>query len=333
MGGFTRRGFIAGSMAGGAALMLPNVALAQAATERRLLFILQRGAADGIGMLAPLGDPDYLQLRREIAEEGGHAVDAFFSLHPALAGVARLAAAGEARILANEVLAALDPADPALVRDAERLEAVRGERRAAADQYFARNAATWDEIRSLHVAEDRVEAAILRAAGPSPFERLVDLGTGSGRMLTLLGGRARSAVGLDLSQQMLNVARARVEAQGLASVELRHGDIFATRLPDGCADLVVVHQVLHYLGDPSAAVREASRLTGPGGRLVIVDFAPHALEVLREQHQHRRLGFSAVEMKRWLAAAGLRQVELETLPPARAEGLTVCVWTARRSPA
>ena len=245
----------------------------------------------------------------------------------------RPAAAGEARILANEVLAALDPADPALVRDAERLEAVRGERRAAADQYFARNAATWDEIRSLHVAEDRVEAAILRAAGPGPFERLVDLGTGSGRMLTLLGGRARSAVGLDLSQQMLNVARARVEAQGLASVELRHGDIFATRLPDGCADLVVVHQVLHYLGDPPAAVREAGRLTGPGGRLVIVDFAPHALEVLREQHQHRRLGFSAAEMKRWLAAAGLRQVELETLPPTRAEGLTVCVWTAQRSPA
>jgi ArsR family transcriptional regulator len=215
----------------------------------------------------------------------------------------------------------------------ERLEAVRAERRAAADQYFARNASTWDEIRSLHVAEDRVEAAILRAAGPGPFQRLVDLGTGSGRMLTLLGDRARSGVGLDLSQQMLNVARARVEAAGLDGVELRHGDIFATRLPEGCADLVVVHQVLHYLGDPAAAVREAGRLTGPGGRLVIIDFAPHALEVLREQHQHRRLGFSAAEMKRWLSAAGLRQVELETLPSARTEGLTVCVWTAQRSPA
>ena len=244
----------------------------------------------------------------------------------------RPAAPGERRSLADQVLAGLDPADSALIRDAERLEAVRAERRTAADQYFARNAATWDEIRSLHVSEAEVEAAILRAAGPGPFRRLVDLGTGSGRMLTLFGERARSAVGLDLSQQMLNVARARVEAAGLDSVELRHGDIFATRLPDGCADLVLVHQVLHYLGDPAAAVREAGRLTAPGGRLVIVDFAPHALEVLREQHQHRRLGFSAVEMKRWLAAAGLRQVELETLPPARAEGLTVCVWTARRSP-
>ena len=166
----------------------------------------------------------------------------------------RPAADGECRTLADRVLAAVDGTDPVLVRDAERLEAVRGERRTAADQYFARNAATWDEIRSLHVAEDRVEAAIRDAAGPGPFHRLVDLGTGSGRMLTLLGPRATSCLGLDLSQQMLNVARARVEAARLPACDLRHGDIFATRLPDGCADLVVVHQVLHYLGDPAAAV-------------------------------------------------------------------------------
>ena len=243
----------------------------------------------------------------------------------------RPAAEGESRTLADRILATLDAADPVLLRDAQRLEAVRAERRAAADQYFARNAATWDEIRSLHVAEDRVEAAIQAAAGPGPFRRLVDLGTGSGRMLTLLGPRAASCLGLDLSQQMLNVARARVEAAGLVACDLRHGDIFATRLPDGCADLVVVHQVLHFLGDPAAAVREAGRLIAPGGRMVIVDFAPHTLEVLREQHQHRRLGFSPAEMKRWMTAAGLRQTGLETLSPARINGLTVCIWTAERS--
>ncbi|MCA6314515.1 metalloregulator ArsR/SmtB family transcription factor [Phenylobacterium sp.] len=245
----------------------------------------------------------------------------------------RPAAEGESRTLADRILASLDAADPVLLRDAQRLEAVRAERRAAADQYFARNAATWDEIRSLHVAEDRVEAAIQAAAGPGPFRRLVDLGTGSGRMLTLLGPRAASCLGLDLSQQMLNVARARVEAAGLVACDLRHGDIFATRLPDGCADLVVVHQVLHFLGDPAAAVREAGRLTAPGGRMVIVDFAPHTLEILREQHQHRRLGFSAAEMKRWMTAAGLRQTGLATLSPDRSNGLTVCIWTAERSPA
>ena len=96
------------------------------------------------------------------------------------------------------------------------------------------------------------------------------------------------------------------------------------------ADLVVVHQVLHYLGDPAAAVREAARLVGQGGRLLIVDFAPHALEFLREQHQHRRLGFTDAEMGRWLEETGLSQVRTDALPSARRDGLTVKIWTAER---
>jgi ArsR family transcriptional regulator len=127
---------------------------------------------------------------------------------------------------------------------------------------------------------------------------------------------------------MLNIARNHVAEAGLAACELRHGDIFGTRLPDGWADLVVVHQVLHYLTEPQAAVKEAARIVAPDGRLVIVDFAPHRLEFLREQHQHRRLGFAEPEMARWLADAGLGKVRVATLPPARREGLTVKVWTA-----
>src|SRR5207302_4706162 len=114
---------------------------------------------------------------------------------------------------------------PILKRDAERLEAVWAERAAGAGEYFARNAARWDEIRSLYVAEGDVEAAILEAAGPGPFKRLVDLGSGTGRMLTLLGPRAEAALGLDLSQQMLNIARNQVSQAGLKVCELRHGDI------------------------------------------------------------------------------------------------------------
>ena len=125
-------------------------------------------------------------------------------------------------------------------------------------------------------------------------------------MLTLLGKQAKMSVGLDLSQNMLNIARANVTKAGLDKVELRHGDIFATRLPRQSADLVLVHQVLHYLADPAAAVAEAARLVTPGGRLLIVDFAPHELEFLREEHQHRRLGFADDEMRRWLAEAGLK---------------------------
>jgi ArsR family transcriptional regulator len=243
----------------------------------------------------------------------------------------RLAGAGQAGELIGEALTRLDPADPVLVRDAERLTAVRAERADAASEYFARNAARWDEIRSLYVAEDAVEAAILKAAGAGPFKRLVDLGSGTGRMLTLLGPHAEQALGLDLSQQMLNIARNHVTEAGLERCELRHGDIFGTRLPDESADLVVVHQVLHYLADPAAAVQEAARLVAEGGKLIVVDFAPHKLEFLREQHQHRRLGFSDAEMKRWLAGAGLTDVRADALPPLKAGGLTVKIWTAERS--
>ncbi|MDB5448102.1 MAG: transcriptional regulator, ArsR family [Phenylobacterium sp.] len=242
----------------------------------------------------------------------------------------RLTAGGPAAELVAETLARIDPADLGLARDAHQLSQVRSERAADAAEYFARNAAHWDEIRSLYVAETDVEQAILAAAGPGPFKRLVDLGSGTGRMLTLFGPRVEQALGLDLSQQMLNIARNHVAEAGLTRCELRHGDIFGTRLPDASADLVVVHQVLHYLADPATAVREAGRIVSDAGKLIIVDFAPHALEFLREQHQHRRLGFSEAEMKRWLADAGFPVVQSSALKPAQKEGLTVKIWTAER---
>lgn len=243
----------------------------------------------------------------------------------------RLTSAGQAAGVAADILARIDPGDPILARDAERLTQVRAERAQDAAEYFARNAARWDEIRSLYVSETEVERAILDALGEDRPGLLVDLGAGTGRMLTLLGALAGRSIGLDLSQQMLNIARLQVGEAGLQSCELRHGDIFATGLPDGVADLVTVHQVLHYLGDPAAAVAEAARLTGPGGRLLIIDFAPHRLEFLREQHQHRRLGFSDEEILRWFAAAGLEGHVDATLPTASGEGLTVKIWSGRRA--
>ena len=185
------------------------------------------------------------------------------------------------------------------------------------------------------MAEGDVEAAIKAAAGPGPFRRLIDLGAGTGRMLRLLGPAADGAIGLDLSQQMLNIARVQAAEAGLTDVELRHGDIFDTRLPDAGADLVVVHQVLHYLSEPGVAVAEAARLVAPGGRLLIVDFAPHAIENLRQAHQHRRLGLPTEEIERWVEAAGLQLSTTLALPPAQiakngGEGLTVMIWVATR---
>lgn len=239
----------------------------------------------------------------------------------------RLSSDPLARRLIDTVLDLLDATAGAA--DDRRLEDVRRDREVAAGAYFERVAPQWDRIRSLYVCESAVEAAILRAAGDGPFERVVDLGTGSGRMLTLLGKKAKMSVGLDLSQNMLNIARANVTKAGLDKVELRHGDIFATRLPERSADLVLVHQVLHYLVDPAAAVAEAARLVMPGGRILIIDFAPHELEHLREEHQHRRLGFSDEEMRRWLSEAGLKPSAPIALPP-DTDGLTVSIWTAQR---
>jgi len=243
----------------------------------------------------------------------------------------RLAGAGPTRDLLDTALSLISANDATLLRDAERLEGVAAERASQAATYFAENAGRWDEIRSLYVSEAAVEAAILAAAGEGPFRRLVDLGTGTGRMLTLLGDRAKSAVGLDLSRQMLNVARSNVAGAGLTACELRHGDILNVGLADGEADLVIAHQVLHYLGEPAAAVAEAARLVAPGGRLLIADFAPHRLEFLREAHQHRRLGFSDAEITRWFETAGLTGDHAETLPSTDGKGLTVKIWTAVKS--
>ncbi len=240
----------------------------------------------------------------------------------------RLSSDTLARRLIDTVLDLLDVSAGAA--DDKRLEDVRSDRQVAAGAYFERIAPQWDRIRSLYVCETAVEAAILRAAGEGPFERVVDLGTGSGRMLTLLGKKAKMSVGLDLSQNMLNIARANVTKAGLEKVELRHGDIFATRLPEHTADLVLVHQVLHYLSDPAAAVAEAARLVAPGGRLLIVDFAPHHLNDLRETLQHRHLGFADADMRRWLGEAGLTPSAPIALPP-DTDGLTVSIWTAERA--
>lgn len=239
----------------------------------------------------------------------------------------RVASDGGARPLIDTVLDLLE--DEAGERDHARLGVVHREREADAAAYFERVAPQWDHLRSLYVSEGAVEAAIVKAAGPGPFERIVDLGTGSGRMLTLLGRKAKMSVGLDLSQSMLNIARSNVARAELNKVELRHGDIFATRLPAQSADLVVVHQVLHYLVDPVAAVSEAARLVAPGGKLLIIDFAPHEMEELREQHQHRRLGFTDDEIREWITEAGMTPSDSLALPPESA-GLTVTIWTAVR---
>ncbi|MEH3146103.1 MAG: metalloregulator ArsR/SmtB family transcription factor [Methylobacterium frigidaeris] len=233
--------------------------------------------------------------------------------------------------LVAPLLAGLDRTVPPLSEDRSRLDAVRAQRAEAAQSFFARLAPQWDRLRSLHVPDVTVEAAILDILGPGTLGNLIDLGTGTGRMLGLLGPRAARATGLDASHAMLSVARANLEHLGLARVDLRQGDINAPPFGRGSFDLVLVHQVLHYLDDPARALREAARLVAPGGRLLVVDFAPHDLEFLRESQAHRRLGFAPEQVAGWLAEAGLGGVEIRHLAPSGSAGdqLTVTLWLAR----
>jgi len=222
---------------------------------------------------------------------------------------------------------ALDGEDRWAIADAARLAAVRADRAAAAERYFASRAPDWDQIRSLHIAESEVEAAIGRALGGRGLGRLVDIGTGTGRMIELFGPAADHALGLDRSPEMLRMARAKLAEAGLRFAELRQGDMYSLPLGSGSADTVIIHQVLHYAQQPAAAVAEAARLLAPGGRLLIVDFAPHEREELRTRDAHLRLGFADETMLRYIEAAGLEAGVVEHLEGGE---LTVTIWSGER---
>lgn len=212
--------------------------------------------------------------------------------------------------------------------DTARLAAVRADRAAAAAQWFEANAGQWDAIRSLHIAESEVEAAMAAVLGDLPVRRLVDIGTGTGRMLELFAPRADAAIGIDRSSEMLRLARAKLSERGLDKAELRQADLYALPIEDGAADLAIIHHVLHFAQAPDAAIAEATRVLGGGGRLLIADFAPHEREELRSQDAHARLGFSDEQMLGWFAGAGLVPVRTETLEGGE---LTVKLWLGRKA--
>src|SRR5689334_11242151 len=233
--------------------------------------------------------------------------------------------------LARALIGRLNVDDAIVLRDRERLTAVRASRGAAAQNYFRRHAAQWDRIRRLHVADTAVEAAIRAALADKPIRALLDLGTGTGRMLELFGADIERGLGLDLSLDMLALARARLDRAGLRHCSVRHGDIYDLALPRDSFDAVIIHQVLHFLDDSARAIAEAARVLRPGGRLLVVDFAPHDLEFLRDAHAHRRLGFAAETVTQWMGGAGLEFVQQKILPPdPGSEGkIAVSLWLGR----
>ncbi|MGN6551761.1 MAG: ArsR/SmtB family transcription factor [Pararhizobium sp.] len=297
-------------------------------TRMRLLALLSAGDLTVTDLTEILGQSQprisrHLKLLREagLVERYQEGAWAYF----------RLTGEGPRASLSRLVVDATSKSDPVLARDGERLAGVKQARAEKAQAYFSRNARSWDQLRTLHIPEEKVEAKLKELIGAQPFDSMLDLGTGTGRILQLFEGIYRRAIGIDASRDMLTVARANLDKAGITRASVRHGDIFNLPLDRNSFDLVTIHQVLHFVEDPAAAIAEAARMLRPAGRLAIIDFAPHDLEHLRADHAHVRLGFSHESIAGWL---GDCELDVETVvdlaPDARSgETLTVTIWLAR----
>ena len=214
--------------------------------------------------------------------------------------------------------------------DRRKLAAIRASRETQAQNYFAAHADTWDELRRLHSTDEAVEQALAQALASEPLGRMLDIGTGTGRIAELFAKAADHVLALDKSPAMLRVARARLQHLEGDRVEMIQGDFTSLPLTAASVDTVLFHQVLHFAQDPGAALREAARVTREGGRVAVVDFAAHQREELRDRHAHARLGFGDDQMDALMQQAGYA-------PEARIaldEGeLVVKIWVARRRPA
>lgn len=299
-------------------------------TRLRIVLLLQHGELTVTDMTELLGQSQprisrHLKLLADagVVDKHREGTRSFFSL----------VTTGPIAALITDVAASTDAHDPVSAADLDRLEQVRARRAADAQQYFADIAKRWDVLRSLHASDEVVEAAIIEEIGDHTYRSVLDLGTGTGRMLQLVAGdHVERAVGLDSSHSMLAVARSNLERAEVRGVELRQGDVYSPPLERNAFDLIIVHQVLHFLDDPGRAIREAAHLLAPGGRVLIVDFSPHSLEFLRRDHAHRRLGVRSDSLVGWLELAGLEVGAIRTIePPAGpddTELLTVSLWTA-----
>ena len=239
--------------------------------------------------------------------------------------------------LGRELVDALDALtqadDPQLIADQQRVDMIRAGRAAAAAEYFETIAADWDGIRATHVADEAVEAAMLDVFNNARAGDLLDIGTGTGRVLEVFADRIHSGLGIDLSTEMLNLARSRLDQHGLRHCAVRHGNGYDLQLDTGTFDTAVLHHVLHFLDDPASAITEAARTLRADGTLLIVDFAPHELDVLATDFAHQRLGFTTDEIERYCIDAGLHSITSTHLdpPPGADPKLVVSLWTATQA--
>ncbi|MCF6198396.1 MAG: metalloregulator ArsR/SmtB family transcription factor [Hyphomicrobiaceae bacterium] len=315
--------------------LLTALKAAGEATRLRILALLEQGELN-VGDLTHILQQSQPRISRHLRllDEAG-LIERFREGSFVYCRLAQKEVAGD---LVNQAIRLLDPHDPELASDRKRARCLQKQRVEASQIWFRENAAKWDEIRSLYISDREVEAAMLDllplARQHKRFELLFDLGTGTGRVLELLSDRVKEAIGIDSSPSMLDYARSRLSGKGLEHCQVRLGDLGNLSYGSETADLTIMHQVLHFLVEPQVAIREAGRLLRAGGHLLIVDFAPHDLDFLREEFAHERLGFSDPQINGWLKRAGLVPKRTQKLAASEGRGdqkLSVSLWLAQKA--
>ena len=239
----------------------------------------------------------------------------------------RVAADGPPAELAAILVDLIPDGDDTLGADLAQLARARTERVRRAEAYFRENAGKWDDVRNLYIDERKVDAAIGHWLAEHKGARLLDIGTGTGRVLTIASPHVGSAIGIDNSVAMLAIARARIGELELGNCQVRQADMYRLPFDAERFDVVCANMVAHYAEDPGAVMAEGARVLRTGGHMVIVDFAPHELTELRDEQAHRWLGFSDAEMTQWLERAGLEGSRPTCLA---GDPLTVCIWTGQK---
>lgn len=187
--------------------------------------------------------------------------------------------------------------------DDERLAAVIAARSARSRESFAGVADDWDRIRGQYDHPD-LQTGVVAALVP-PGLRVADVGTGTGALLPVLAATAAEVVAVDHSAAMLERARRRCRDAGYAQVAFYQADVLALPFADGVFDAVYCSMVLHHVAKPVEALSELTRIVRPAGTVVLIDFTRHSLTWMRDELDHRWLGFSLEEMAAWQSAAGL----------------------------
>lgn len=241
----------------------------------------------------------------------------------------RLSDDADASDIAHALVSLIPDTDAALNRDLSRLQQVRDARAQKAQDYFQQVAKSWDSVRAMHVAQQQVEETMLEVVGDEFQGDLIDIGTGTGRILEMFAGQVRRGVGIDMSNDMLSVARSNLDGPDFKHIHVRKGDMYRLPIEDRSFDLAILHMVLHYSDNPAEVIREAARVLRPKGRLIVVDFAAHSEEYLRKDFQHHRLGFADTEIQQCFEVAGISS-ESETCQLV-GDPLTVKFWLAVKS--